>query len=93
MESMLLTVRETADELRIHEFTVRRRIWAGEIPCVKIGKKIRVSRKWLREWIEAEEAAGRGVKPAAARNDSAEALGSSGAGAEREVSTNGAHSV
>ncbi|QUQ72533.1 Helix-turn-helix domain protein [Kutzneria sp. CA-103260] len=39
----LLSVKETAESLRVSEATVRRAIRAGKLPCVRIGRLVRVS--------------------------------------------------
>ena len=43
----LLTPRETAAFLKVHERTVRRWIKNGKIPCVRIGGTVRVARRDL----------------------------------------------
>lgn len=48
-----MTVREIATELKIHVMTVYRRIDAGELGAVKVGRSYRISReefdRYLRE--------------------------------------------
>ena len=41
----LLTVRETADLLRVSQLTVRRYIAAGRLPAVRFGRNIRIDRE------------------------------------------------
>lgn len=41
---MYLTVKEMAAQLKLSEKTVRRRVWSGEIPSVKIGAAVRVAK-------------------------------------------------
>ncbi|WP_442912580.1 helix-turn-helix domain-containing protein [Kutzneria sp. CA-103260] len=36
-------MKETAESLRVSEATVRRAIRAGKLPCVRIGRLVRVS--------------------------------------------------
>lgn len=41
----LLTVRETADLLRVSQLTVRRYIAGGRLPVVRLGRNIRIDRE------------------------------------------------
>lgn len=50
----VLTVREVADQLRISESTVRRRIKDGSLPTLKLGPRrsvLRVDERELEEWL------------------------------------------
>ena len=49
--SLVLTIRETAGELRLSEATVAERLARGDIPSVKIGKARRVRRADLEAYI------------------------------------------
>lgn len=53
-ESPVLTVREVADFLGVHQTTVYRLLKRGEIPAFKLGSDWRFSKKRLTEWIEAK---------------------------------------
>ena len=44
LSPLLLTVRETAQVLHLHEMTIRKLVWAGSLPCIRIGKAIRFHR-------------------------------------------------
>lgn len=53
-ERQLLTVRETAERLRVSEKSVRRRIAAGVIPAVSLGgpgSAVRVPADELERWL------------------------------------------
>jgi excisionase family DNA binding protein len=54
LDRRLLTVRETADRLGVHEDTVRRRIASGELPALQLGghgSSIRVDAMELECWL------------------------------------------
>lgn len=49
----LLTVKEVADYLRVSEDHVRRWIWAGDLPAVRVGKRaVRVREEDLKELLK-----------------------------------------
>lgn len=48
---LLLTVRETADRLRLSERTVRRMVASGVLPALRIGGSIRVDQAELDAWL------------------------------------------
>lgn len=50
MISMLLTVEEVAEELRLHPETVRRMLRTGDMPGSKYGDEWRIDRAELDEW-------------------------------------------
>ena len=52
MISMFLTVEEVAEELRLHEETVRRMLRKGSMPGHKFDNEWRVDRAELNEWKE-----------------------------------------
>ena len=53
MESRLLTVKQASKYLNYHPQTVREKIWSGEIPFLRHGKRgIRLDKEKLDEWIE-----------------------------------------
>jgi len=49
----LLTVKEVAALLKVNGRTVRRRITDKLLPCIKIGRSIRVSKQDLERYIAA----------------------------------------
>ena len=49
----LLTVRDVAEFLHVHPATVRRLITRGEIPFLRIGRSVRLSRSDLELWMAA----------------------------------------
>jgi excisionase family DNA binding protein len=59
MPTLLLTVEETAAELRIARRRIFEMIAAGELRSVKIGKSRRVPRAALEEYVEGLETAQR----------------------------------
>ena len=48
----LLKVPQVAEQLAIVPFQVRRLIWNGDLPCVRIGRAVRVRRDDLRAFID-----------------------------------------
>ena len=50
--SPLMTVRETAVELRLNVFSVYRLIESRRLPHIRIGRKVLVDRTKLERWIE-----------------------------------------
>jgi excisionase family DNA binding protein len=59
----LLTVREVAEILHLHETTIRRYIRAGKLASVRIGRNVRVPRAALDEFMSSQ------VEPAAGEED------------------------
>lgn len=51
----IMTVREVADYLRMHEMTIYRMARQGEIPAYKVGNRWRFNRQRLEEWLSAHE--------------------------------------
>ena len=47
----IMTVREVAGYLRMHEMTIYRMARQGEIPAYKVGNRWRFSRHRLQEWL------------------------------------------
>jgi excisionase family DNA binding protein len=47
-----LKVPEVAEKLRIARNTIYQLVGEGEIPSVRIGRSVRVSRKELERWLE-----------------------------------------
>mgnify|MGYP000176164943 CR=1 FL=1 len=52
MEDTVLTPREVAERLRVHEATVRRWIREGLLPGAKFGRSYRIREKDLHEFWE-----------------------------------------
>jgi excisionase family DNA binding protein len=48
----LLTVKETADMLRVSPGTIRRHIASGKLPAVRIGRAIRIERDAVSQIVE-----------------------------------------
>ncbi len=48
----LLTVEEVCEELGMGKSWVYRKIWSGEIPSIKLGRRIRVRREDLETYLE-----------------------------------------
>jgi excisionase family DNA binding protein len=47
----LLTLKDAAEELGLAVWTLRRAIWEGELPQIKIGRSIRIDRNDLENWL------------------------------------------
>ena len=56
-----LTVREAAAVLRISKSKAYELVSSGELPHVRFGKVVRISRAGLQEWLEKKERASVGV--------------------------------
>lgn len=52
MPERLLTIADAAELLAVCEFTVRRLIWRGDLPFVRVGRSLRIRRTELEAWIE-----------------------------------------
>jgi excisionase family DNA binding protein len=52
----LLTVRDVARRLQIHEVTVRRHILSGRLKAVRVGKSVRVTPEDLQEYLHPRDA-------------------------------------
>lgn len=63
----LVLVREAAEELGVTEHALRLRIWRGQFPCVRWGKRVFVTREQLDGFIKGLP--GQGVNEALARAD------------------------
>lgn len=55
-EPDILTVAEVAKLLRMHEKTVYDRAGSGVIPCKRIGRSLRFSRRLIMAWMEGKAA-------------------------------------
>lgn len=55
----IMTVREVAGYLRMHEMTIYRMARQGEIPAYKVGNRWRFNKDRLQEWL-GEHEVGRG---------------------------------
>jgi excisionase family DNA binding protein len=51
----MMTVREVAGYLRMHEMTIYRMARQGEIPAYKVGNRWRFNRNRLQEWLGERE--------------------------------------
>lgn len=47
----LLTLKQAAEELGVKVWTLRRAIWDGELPQVRIGRAVRIDRNDLEGWL------------------------------------------
>ena len=52
MEKRVFTVDEVAEQLGCHALTVRRAIARGEMPAVRVGRKVVIPAKALDEFLE-----------------------------------------
>lgn len=50
-EKMILTVKETAQVLSLSRNSVYQGVLTGQIPCLKVGKRILIPRKALEELL------------------------------------------
>lgn len=55
LKKRLLTIKEAGDYLGRSVWSVRELIWAGSLPCVKVGKRIHLDIFDLDRWIEAHK--------------------------------------
>lgn len=51
----ILTVREVAGYLRMHEMTIYRMARQGDIPAYKVGNRWRFNRTRLEDWLSEHE--------------------------------------
>ena len=51
----VMTVREVAGYLRVHEMTIYRMARLGEIPAYKVGNRWRFNRHGIEEWLSTRE--------------------------------------
>ncbi|HUS70941.1 MAG TPA: helix-turn-helix domain-containing protein [Anaerolineae bacterium] len=51
----IMTVREVAGYLRMHEMTIYRMARHGEIPAYKVGNRWRFNRHRIEEWLSEHE--------------------------------------
>ena len=59
----LLTVKETAQMLRVSPITVRRYIASGAVAGERVGRGIRVKRQDIEDFLEPVDASGRRLRP------------------------------
>lgn len=57
MEKLTCTVQEASEALGLHHLTVRRAIDRGELPAVRVGRRILIPRKALEAFLESKLAA------------------------------------
>jgi excisionase family DNA binding protein len=55
LEKPLLTVREVANLMQVHEKTVRRWVAVGKIPCIRVESRIRFARGDVVRWLSARK--------------------------------------
>jgi excisionase family DNA binding protein len=51
----LMTVREVADFLGVHEKTVLRLVAKGRLPCVRVGRSVRYIPSDISRWVSARK--------------------------------------
>lgn len=51
-ETLLLTIRDAAEQLRVSTRTVHRLIYAGELPTVPVRRSLRIRRDDLRAYVD-----------------------------------------
>lgn len=54
----LLPLKQAAAELGLPVWALRRAIWDGELPQIRIGRAIRVDRNDLEAWLERQKVRG-----------------------------------
>jgi excisionase family DNA binding protein len=54
-QQTIMTVREVAKYLRMHEMTIYRMARQGEIPAYKVGNRWRFNRQRIEEWLGEHE--------------------------------------
>jgi excisionase family DNA binding protein len=54
-QQTIMTVREVAKYLRMHEMTIYRMARHGEIPAYKVGNRWRFNRERIEEWLHQHE--------------------------------------
>jgi len=55
-DKLVLSVKEAAEILGVHENTLRKRIADGSIPSRKLGNRVLIPVSALRAWLEADDA-------------------------------------
>ena len=53
-ESLTISVAEAAEQLGVCTKTVYDLTWTDGFPAVRIGRKVRISRAGLAQWVEAQ---------------------------------------
>ncbi|MEW6609726.1 MAG: helix-turn-helix domain-containing protein [bacterium] len=51
----LLTTRQLADYLKVHEMTIYKLLQSQEIPAIKVGRKWRFRKTTIKLWLEERE--------------------------------------
>ena len=60
-EKMTMSIAEAAAELGVCEKTVYTLTHRQDFPTIKIGRRIRISREGLRDWVQAQQQNNMGV--------------------------------
>ncbi|MFC1557936.1 helix-turn-helix domain-containing protein [candidate division KSB1 bacterium] len=55
MNENILTIRDTADYLKMSSATIYKLILTGDLPAAKVGNKWRIRRTRLEEWMDEKE--------------------------------------
>ena len=72
-EDSFLTVAEVAETLKLNQQTVRNWIDRGELPAVRVGRRVRIKRADFDRLLDEGYSAGAHSSPAASANSSASA--------------------
>jgi excisionase family DNA binding protein len=57
-QSPYLTVAEVAELPRLNPMTIRKWIWRGKLPHMKLGRAIRIDRADLLSWLDQQKVGG-----------------------------------
>ena len=52
LDNSFYTIKQTADLFSVSTKTISRLIHSGELPCVRVGRCVRLPHKQLHEWVE-----------------------------------------
>lgn len=55
--ALLLTSDEVADLCGWSRAHVHKAIQLGELPCIRVGRSVRIPREWLENWVKEQVAA------------------------------------
>lgn len=70
-----ISVEEAAEQVGVCAMTIRRLVWDGQIPAVKLGRLVRLPANWLEILKSAQEVRRLGGVPQFAIRDEPEATG------------------
>lgn len=52
MSNRLLTVEEMAERLRLRPYTIRKKVRAGDLPAIMLGRIIRFDPEQVERWLQ-----------------------------------------